>query len=290
MVIFAKKQETQLTEVSIGVVGHVDHGKTSLVQALTGKWASVYSEELKRGITIRLGYADAKFYYCEKDKSYCLTEKCSKCMGDAEFARAVSFVDAPGHETLMATVLSGAALMDGALLVIAANEKCPRPQTAEHLKALEIAGIDKIVVVQNKIDAVDEKRAKENYKEITDFIRGTIAENAPVIPVAALHKAKAENDRVRLGIASLTPEKVQKEHQNIEKDKVVAQKIKQYNSILLPLIPFFLLLLPVALFLAFGGLPLSGLVPQAQLEGQLGIVPNTEDQVPSIKNSQPANP
>ena len=179
-------------EVSIGVVGHVDHGKTSLVQALTGKWASTYSEELKRGITIRLGYADAKFYRCPNDKRYCSTEKCPKCMGDTESVRAVSFVDAPGHETLMATVLSGSALMDGALLVISAGEKCPRPQTAEHLKALEVAGIDKIVVVQNKIDSVSEERALESYKEIKEFVKGTIAEDAPIIPVSALHNANID--------------------------------------------------------------------------------------------------
>ncbi|MBI2583309.1 MAG: translation initiation factor IF-2 subunit gamma [Candidatus Aenigmarchaeota archaeon] len=190
--MFTKEEKGGRTEVSIGVVGHVDHGKTTLVKALTGKWTSTYSEELKRGITIRLGYADAKFYYCEKDNSYCPTQKCSKCFGDAKFARAVSFVDAPGHETLMATVLSGAALMDGALLIISATEKCPRPQTAEHLKALEIAGIGKIVIVQNKIDAVDEKRARESCREIKDFVKGSIADNSPIIPVSALHNANID--------------------------------------------------------------------------------------------------
>jgi len=176
-----------LPEINIGTVGHVDHGKTSLVYSLTGKWADTHSEEMKRGITIRLGYADALFYYCEKCKTYSNAKKCMKCLSDCEPVRAVSFVDAPGHETLMATVLSGTVLMDGALLLIAANEHCPQPQTAEHLKALDIVGIDKIIIVQNKIDLVTEEEAEKNYKEIKEFVKGTIAENAPIIPISAIH-------------------------------------------------------------------------------------------------------
>ncbi|MDD3398432.1 MAG: translation initiation factor IF-2 subunit gamma [Candidatus Methanomethylophilaceae archaeon] len=112
---------------------------------------------------------------------------CKNCGGEAQFLRAVSFVDAPGHETLMATMLSGAALMDGALLLIAANEKCPQPQTKEHLMALSIVGIEKIIIVQNKIDIVSREDALKNYKQIKEFVKGTIAENAPIIPVSAHH-------------------------------------------------------------------------------------------------------
>lgn len=106
--------------------------------------------------------------------------------------RAVSFIDAPGHETLMATVLSGASLMDGAILLIAADEKCPQPQTAEHLKALDIVGIDKIIIVQNKIDLVTEQQAVEHYKQIKKFVKGTVAENAPIIPVSAINNANID--------------------------------------------------------------------------------------------------
>jgi len=87
----------------------------------------------------------------------------------------------------MATMLSGAAIMDGALLVIAANEDCPQPQTKEHLMALGIIGVDKIVIVQNKIDIVDPKQAAENYRQIQAFIKGTVAEGAPIVPVSAHH-------------------------------------------------------------------------------------------------------
>jgi translation initiation factor 2 subunit 3 len=175
-------------EINIGTIGHVDHGKTTLVQALTGVWASRHSEELKRGITIKLGYADMPIYKCPKcepPKNYSTQPICPNCSSKATFVRAVSFVDAPGHEALMATMLSGAAIMDGALLVIAADEPCPQPQTREHLAAAEIVGIKNIVIVQNKIDVVDEKRAHNSYEEIKNFVKGSIAEDAPIIPVSA---------------------------------------------------------------------------------------------------------
>jgi len=187
-----EKPKKPLPEVNIGLVGHVDHGKTSLTQALTGKWTDTHSEEMKRGITIRLGYADVTFYFCENCKSYSISAKCNKCFGDARPARTISVIDAPGHETLMATVLSGAALMDGAILVISADEECPQPQTAEHLKALDVVGIKKIIIVQNKIDLVSEEAAKKNYEQIKKFVKGTIAENAPIIPMSAIHNANMD--------------------------------------------------------------------------------------------------
>ncbi|MFB6243267.1 MAG: translation initiation factor IF-2 subunit gamma, partial [Halobaculum sp.] len=99
--------------------------------------------------------------------------------------RTVSFVDAPGHETLMATMLSGASIMDGAVLVVSATEDVPQAQTEEHLMALDIIGIDNVVVAQNKIDLVDAERARENYRQIEEFVAGTIAEDAPVVPISA---------------------------------------------------------------------------------------------------------
>ena len=82
-------------------------------------------------------------------------------------------------------MLSGSALMDGAMLVIAASEKCPQPQTKEHLMALQLVGIKQIVIVQSKIDVVSQKEALDNYQEIKAFVKGTIAENAPIIPVSS---------------------------------------------------------------------------------------------------------
>jgi translation initiation factor 2 subunit 3 len=174
-----------IPEINIGTLGHVDHGKSTLVQTISGKWPATHSEELKRGITIKLGYADSTIYKCNKCNIYSPIEKCLKCSEKCEPQRTVSFVDAPGHETLMATVLAGASLMDGVLFIIAANEKCPQPQTREHLMALDIVGIKNIVIVQNKIDLVNKEEALENYKQIKDFIKGTAAEDAPIIPVSA---------------------------------------------------------------------------------------------------------
>ncbi|WP_318568130.1 translation initiation factor IF-2 subunit gamma [Salinigranum marinum] len=178
---------TQQPEVNIGLVGHVDHGKTTLVQALSGSWTDQHSEEMKRGISIRLGYADATFRECpglDEPECYTVDEECPDG-SESEALRTVSFVDAPGHETLMATMLSGAALMDGAVLVVSATEEVPQAQTEEHLMALDIIGIENIVVAQNKIDLVDRERAVANYQQIQEFVEGTVAEDAPIVPISA---------------------------------------------------------------------------------------------------------
>lgn len=180
-----KIDEKRIPSANIGMIGHVAHGKTTLTEALTNKLTLTHSEELKRGITIRLGYADMNIYKCKKCDKYTSSDKCPYCFGDAELQRTVSLIDAPGHETLMATVLTGTCLMDGAILVIAANEKCPQPQTREHLTALNAVGIKNVIIVQSKIDLVDEKEAMQNYKQIKDFVKGTVLESSPIIPVSA---------------------------------------------------------------------------------------------------------
>jgi translation initiation factor 2 subunit 3 len=165
----AEKQDkvdiNDLEMLNVGIVGHIDHGKTTLLSRITGKFADTHSEELKRGITIKLGYADV-IIESGKKKKY------------------VSFVDCPGHEMLMATMLSGAALIDAAVLVVAANEGI-KPQTREHLIALQAKGVKNIIIVQNKIDLVSIEDAEKNYNVIKDFVKGSIAENAPIIPVSA---------------------------------------------------------------------------------------------------------
>src|SRR3990167_7182390 len=131
------EQQEELPEqpvLNIGMVGHVDHGKTTLLERLSGKWTDTHSEELKRGITIRLGYADVTFRKCGKcegAKAYTTKEICPICKSKTKPLRKASFVDAPGHESLMATMLAGATIMDGALLLVAANEECPQPQTRD---------------------------------------------------------------------------------------------------------------------------------------------------------------
>ncbi len=182
------KNEPVQPAMNIGLVGHVDHGKTTLTERLSGKWTDTHSEEIKRGITIRLGYADTTFYTIPGKKG---EEQYTTKSMDAETKKAntpvvkLSFVDAPGHESLMATMLSGATIMDGALLIVAANEACPQPQTREHLMALEISGIEKVVVVQNKIDLVNKERAMRNHQQIKDFLAETKFKDAPIVPISA---------------------------------------------------------------------------------------------------------
>lgn len=176
-----------IPHLNLGMIGHVDHGKTTLTEALSGTWTDRHSEELKRGVSIRLGYADTIFRKCENCEYYTVEEKCPECEGKTESLRKISFVDAPGHETLMATMLSGAAIMDGAVLVISADEPCPQPQTKEHLKGLEIIGVENVVVVQNKIDLVPRDKVVESHQQIKEFLKGSIAENAPIIPISAVH-------------------------------------------------------------------------------------------------------
>jgi len=179
------KVEAVQPELNLALVGHVDHGKTTLTERLSGKWTDTHSEELKRGITIRLGYADFSVYHCEGCGYYTSKNKCLKCNSGTKLLRKISLVDSPGHESLMATMLSGAAIVDGALLMVAANEKCPQPQTKEHLMALHISGIKNIIIVQNKIDLVSHEEALKNYKQIKEFLADTEYKDAPIIPISA---------------------------------------------------------------------------------------------------------
>jgi translation initiation factor 2 subunit 3 len=203
----SKKSEIGQPELNIALVGHVDHGKTTLTERLSGKWTDTHSEELKKGITIRLGYADVNIYYCKKCDFYTTKAKCIKCNSDAVLQRKISLVDAPGHESLMATMMSGAAIVDGAILLIAANEKCPQAQTREHLTALQIAGVKKVIIVQNKIDLVTTEKATKNYNQIREFLKGTDYEDVPIIPISA--RANANIDMLVRMIQEyiLTPER-----------------------------------------------------------------------------------
>ncbi|MHA2297107.1 MAG: translation initiation factor IF-2 subunit gamma [Candidatus Hodarchaeales archaeon] len=194
----SKRSKKNQSEINIGMIGHVDHGKSTLVEAFSGVFPDFHSEEIRRGISIRLGYADCEFRKCpscEPPEAYTTEKKCPKCGSKSELLRKISFVDAPGHEVLMATMLSGAAIMDAVLLVVAANEKCPMPQTREHFAAMKVSGMNDILICQNKIELVKEEGAIENFSDIKNFLRTNseeVAEKTPVIPISAIHKANLD--------------------------------------------------------------------------------------------------
>ena len=181
--------------MNIGTIGHVAHGKTTLVRAISGVQTTKHKIEKERNITYVLGYANAKLYKCpkcpepecyksfESDKDD--APKCDKCKETLELLRHISFVDCPGHDILMATMLNGAAVMDAALLLVSSNEPCPQPQTSEHLTAVENMNLENIIIIQNKIDLIKEENAKEHYKQIKTFVQGTKAAQSPIIPVSA---------------------------------------------------------------------------------------------------------
>ncbi|TKR93387.1 hypothetical protein L596_007854 [Steinernema carpocapsae] len=207
-------QLTPLTEevisrqatINIGTIGHVAHGKSTLVKAISGIHTVKFKNELERNITIKLGYANAKIYRCSNEE--CPRPRCYKaagsstpdripcdregCGGQFTVVRHVSFVDCPGHDILMATMLNGAAVMDAAMLLIAGNEPCPQPQTSEHLAAVEIMQLQHLLILQNKIDLIKETQAKEQYEQIRSFVQGTVADGAPVIPISAQLKYNIE--------------------------------------------------------------------------------------------------
>ncbi len=172
-------------DIVIDVVGSFADGKTTLVKALTSESTLRHSEERKRGITIRLGYAHFLLYKCAKCGAFGRKEKCEVCGGNSELYYRVSIIDSPGHKTLMTIMLSGAPLVDGAVLVIAANNKCPQPQTEEHLEALKIIGVKNLVVAQTKVDVVGPERARESYNEIKAFLAKNGFADVEVVPVFA---------------------------------------------------------------------------------------------------------
>eukprot|EP00003_Mantamonas_plastica_P021102 TRINITY_DN3409_c0_g1_i5.p1 TRINITY_DN3409_c0_g1~~TRINITY_DN3409_c0_g1_i5.p1 ORF type:complete len:495 (-),score=163.69 TRINITY_DN3409_c0_g1_i5:253-1737(-) len=188
--------------INIGTIGHVAHGKSTVVKAISGVQTVRFKNEMERNITIKLGYANAKIFKCTNESCQspeCYSSAGSKtpdspmckvpgCGGTLKLMRHVSFVDCPGHDILMATMLNGAAVMDAALLLVAGNESCPQPQTSEHLAAIEIMKLRDIIILQNKVDLVKEAAAHEQHAQILKFVKGTVADGAPIIPISAIKR------------------------------------------------------------------------------------------------------
>lgn len=147
----------------VATAGHVDHGKSTLVQALTGRDPDRWDEEKRRGMTIDLGFAWATL----------------------PSGRRVSFVDVPGHRRFMGNMLAGVGPVDAALLVVAADEGW-MPQSEEHLAVLDLLGVDRGVVAVTKSDRLDRANLVARIDEITERLRGTTMEDAPVVAVSAI--------------------------------------------------------------------------------------------------------
>lgn len=198
--------------VNVGVLGHVAHGKSTLVKSITKIKTQRHENEKKSGRTVKLGYANVKIFHCAHCAKYhaksSATDRsttCDTCKHTLTLKNHISFVDAPGHECLMTTMLNGTAVMDCAMLVIAANENVPQPQTQEHLIAAEMMGLKNILIIQNKIDLITKEATKKNAQVILDWVKGTCAENSPLIPISAQYGYGVQ--RVLEALAKLKPAK-----------------------------------------------------------------------------------
>ena len=153
----------------VGTAGHIDHGKTSLVKALTGVDADRLKEEKTRGITLDLGYAYTP-------------------LPDGE---VLGFIDVPGHEKLVHNMLAGATGIDFVLLVVAADDG-PMPQTREHLSILDMLGLSRGAVALTKIDCVPEERVAQAQAEVESLLQGTALAGSPIFPLSAVSGAGVE--------------------------------------------------------------------------------------------------
>ena len=181
MVVPMQSENQEKKHLIVGTSGHIDHGKTSLIKALTGVDADTLAEEKARGITIELGFV----FMPLPDPNW-----------------EVLFIDVPGHERLVKTMVAGAANLDAALFVIAADEGI-NLQTKEHFDILKILDIPKGIIALTKSDLVDEQTLSERTEEIQAFVQGSFLESAPIVPVSSLTGDGTENIKEELFKISL---------------------------------------------------------------------------------------
>ena len=191
-----------MKNVIIGTAGHVDHGKTCLIKALTGIDTDRLKEEKKRGITIELGFA-----YLDLDNG-----------------QRAGIVDVPGHEKFVRNMLAGAGGMDLCMLVVAADEGI-MPQTVEHLDILSILGIKKGVIVITKTDLVEEEFAELVAEDVAELVKGTFLEDAPIVPVSVYEeKGLEELKKVLTDLCDSLPERSEEGYFRLPIDRVFTLK------------------------------------------------------------------
>ncbi len=172
--------------MNLGTLGNVSEGKSTFVRALSKIATQRHQKEKRFNITINLGYAGFKIWRHIETGDLTSSSSATHTMENHELLGHYSFVDCPGHEAYLATMLSGAAIMDAAALLIASNSpSIPQIQTQEHLIAAETTGLQHIFVIQNKLDVVDSAAIKDSFEKISAFVTGTTAENSPIIPMSA---------------------------------------------------------------------------------------------------------
>jgi len=159
-----------MDSIIVGTAGHIDHGKTALVKALTGHDTDTLAEEKKRGISINLGFTGFQL----------------------PNGRTLGIVDVPGHEKFIKNMLAGATGIDAALIIIAANEGI-MPQTREHMDILSYLGIQKYLIVLTKIDLVDEEFKELVIEDIQSFIKGTFLEGTKIVEVDSVSRKGFDN-------------------------------------------------------------------------------------------------
>lgn len=182
--------------MNIGMIGHVSDGKSTTTKTLTGISTQKHSQEKQKNLTIRLGYANAKILKCntckEPDCYFSLPSdkfeyKCLRCNSDSILMNHVSFVDCPGHNMLLATMLNGTSVMNYTILVEStANQNFPAPQTIEHFNCVNSMGIKNVVTILNKIDLVNKEKCIDMCEKLQAFLSENSCES-PIIPMSATH-------------------------------------------------------------------------------------------------------
>lgn len=192
--------------INIGMIGSVSNGKSSLTEKLTGKKTQQHSNEKEQGLTVLLGYANAKIFKCPNcaaPKSYqsfpsnVMKKDCKYCQSDMELVHHISVVDCPGHKALIGVMLNGTCIMDSTILVesvanlnetpgITETEK-PLIQTQEHLNAATLTNLNNTLVCLNKMDLCEEKDALNKMDHLKTILKDSIAENSPIVPIVANH-------------------------------------------------------------------------------------------------------
>ena len=187
--------------IIVGTAGHIDHGKSALVEALTGTDPDRLEEEKRRGITIDLGYAFLK-------------------LGDVQ----VGFVDVPGHERFVRNMLAGACGIDVVLLVVAADESI-KPQTREHFEICRLLGVQRGLIVVTKADLVDHDTLGLVKLELEEFVRGSFLAGAPIVAVSA---------RTGLGFAELKSELLRVAQASPQRDASRSARLPVDRAFIMP--------------------------------------------------------